>query len=72
MSGLAGNSRPSTITVHFAGREARSLLAAAVMSSLVRAEILGLGMIGPPRTLFSGLFIFIIFIFILVVKAYTP
>src|SRR5271165_5326952 len=47
MSGLAGNSRPSTITVHFAGREARNLLAAAVMSSLVSASTFGLGIVGP-------------------------
>src|SRR5450755_2456837 len=64
MSGLAGNSRPSTITVHFAGREARNLLAAAVMSALVSAATLVLGIVRGSKLLF----IFIIFIFIVMVK----
>jgi hypothetical protein len=43
--GLAGNSLPSTITLHFGiWRFQRKFLAAAVMSFLVRAETLELGM----------------------------
>jgi hypothetical protein len=38
------------MTVHFAGREERNLLAAAVMSSLVSAATLVLGIVAPPVT----------------------